>query len=327
NPRYWDVANVKMQTVRLAMIDSHNTVLNMYEAGELDSIGSVAALPAEFLDLLRTKRDFHSAPILSVYFYWLNTKTPGLDDARVRNALRFALDRESLVKNITRGGQVPSSDMVPAGLAGYTALNSPTFDPERARKLLHEAGYGPKHPLPQLSLRYNTSEGHKQVAEAVQAMWRQHLGLDVELENQEWKVYLKSLRTHDFQIARAGWIGDYPDPFTFLELLSSHNGNNHSNWANAEYDALLERANRQHDAKQRLDLLAQAERLLMREAPVIPMYVYTRSELIKPYLRGHAINNEARHLFKYWWIDTRWYHGVPTTELPDGFPPTPESAH
>jgi len=326
NPRYWDQSHVKLQRVRLAMIDSANTVLNMYEAGELDTTGSAStALPSEFLDLLRTKRDFRSAPYLAVYFYWFNVQAPPVDDARVRHALSLSIDRLSLVKNITRGGQIPSADLVPAGLAGYAGLNSPLFDPERARALLREAGYGPERPLPTLTLRYNTSEGHKQVAEAVQAMWREHLGVQVEIENQEWKVYLKALRAHEFQIARQGWIGDYPDPFTFLELLSSQNGNNHSKWRDAQYDALLERANREREPQRRLSLLMDAERRLQQVAPVLPLYVYTRSEMVKPYLRGAVINYAGRHLYKYWWIDTRWYHGVPETPLPDGFPPSSRS--
>jgi oligopeptide transport system substrate-binding protein len=323
NPRYWDAAHVKMPRVRVSMIESYNTVLNMYEAGELDSIGSTAVLPAEFLSVLSTKRDFHSAPYLSVYFYWLNVKAPPLDDSRVRQALRFAVDRESLVTNVTRAGQIPSSDIVPPGLAGYPGLHSAVFDPERARALLREAGYGPEHPLPKLTLRYNTAEGHKQVAEAVQAMWHQNLGIDVEIENQEWKVYLKSIQTHDYQIARFGWIGDYPDPYTFLELFASHNGNNHSNWGSDAYDALLDRANRQRDPQARLAVLARAEQQLMDAAPIVPMYVYTRAELIKPYLRGHVLNTENRHFWKHWWIDERWYHGTPSIELPHGFPPLP----
>jgi oligopeptide transport system substrate-binding protein len=263
---------------------------------------------------------------MATYFYWFNTKAPPLDDARVRNALRFAVDRPTLVAKVTRGGQIPSSDVVPPGLAGYAGLNSPTFDPERARALLREAGYGPDHPLPKITLRYNTSEGHKQIAEAVQAMWRKTLGIDVELENQEWKVFLKSLQTKDFQIARMGWIGDYPDPYTFLELLTTRNGNNHSQWHSDEYDTLLGRANATLDPTLRLQLLRDAERYVMAQAPLMPIYVYNRSELIKPYLMGHVINYESRHMLKYWWIDRRFYHGIPAQALPQTFPPQPLAA-
>jgi len=326
NPRYWDASHVKLQRVRLLMIDSANTILNMYKAGEIDSIGSAVALPAEFLESLRPQRDFHTGAQLALYFYWLNTAVPPLDDVRVRRALSLATDRQSMVTHVTRAGQLPTADIVPDGLAGYAGLHSPLFDPERARALLREAGYSAAHPLPPIALVYNTAESHKQLAEALQAMWHKHLGIDVEIENQEWKVYLKSLRAHEFQIARHGWIGDYPDPFTFLELFGSHNGNNHSNWHNTQYDDMLEHANRERDPQRRLALLQEAERMVADAVPVVPLYVYTRSELIKPYLRGHVLNSEARHLYKYWWIDRRWYTGVPTTELPHGFPEPPTAS-
>jgi oligopeptide transport system substrate-binding protein len=157
-------------------------------------------------------------------------------------------------------------------------------------------------------------------------MWQKHLGVDVELENQEWKVFLKSLQAMEFQIARLGWIGDYPDPFTFLELLRAHNGNNHSNWSSPEYDALLDRANAQHDPLQRMAMLHDAEQMVMDAAPVIPLYVYTRTEMIKPFLMGHVLNFETRHLHKYWWIDRRWYQGIPEDPLPQRFPPQPLAA-
>lgn len=326
NPRYWDVAHVRPQRVKLSIIESTNTVLNMYEAGELDSIGATAVLPAEYLDLLRRQRDFQTAPWIALYFYWFNTKVPPLDDARVRSALSLAIDRQSIVEHVTRAGQIPSADVVPDGLAGYQGLHSAIFDPERARALLREAGYGPERPLPKLTLRYNTSEGHKQIAEAVQAMWQKHLGVQIEIENMEWNVYLKALQGHDFQIARYAWVGDYPDPFTFLEVFSSHNGSNSSGWDSPRYDELLRTANRQRDRLQRFDVLKQAELTLHDAVPAAPIYVYTRSELIKPYLRGHVLNYQARHLLKYWWIDRRFYGALPSDALPNGFPPQPTAA-
>ncbi|HET8937903.1 MAG TPA: peptide ABC transporter substrate-binding protein [Polyangiales bacterium] len=326
NPRYWDRAHVKLQRIRLSLIENYNTVLNMYEAGELDAIGPTTNLPSEFLDQLRKQKDFVSAPYMNVYFYWVNTKVAPVDDPRVRMALSLAIDRKSVVTHVMRAGQIPTADIVPDGLGGYKGLNSPSFDPERARALLRDAGYGPDRPVPAITLRYNTSESHKQVAEAVQAMWRTHLGIQVEIENQEWKVYLKTLETKDFQLGRYGWIGDYPDPFTFLELLTTHNGNNKSNWSNSQYDELLRLANLQRDPALRLSQLREAEQIFARELPVIPIYVYTRSELVKPYLRGHALNYECRYMYKYWWIDERWFSGQPSDQLPHGFPPPPAAS-
>jgi oligopeptide transport system substrate-binding protein len=326
NDRYWDGANVKLARVRLRMVESSNTTLNLYEAGELDYTGS-ASLPAEFMDHLARYADFNDAPYLGTYFFWLNTKVDPISNKLVRKALSLAVDRESLVKHVTRSGQIASADFVPDGVAGYRGLRSPRFDPERARRLLREAGYGPSRPLPPITLRYNTSESHKQIAEAVQQMWRAHLGVHVEIENQEWKVFLKTLQATDFQMARLGWIGDYPDPFTFLELLMAGNGNNHSNWSNPRYDELLRQANRTRDRAARMDLLRRAEAIAMDELPVLPLYVYTWSEMVKPYLMGHWLNYQHRQLFKYWWIDRRWYDG-PQQRLPNEPPPVglPQSA-
>jgi oligopeptide transport system substrate-binding protein len=319
NPRYWDAAHVKLERVRLLLVDSNNTTLNLYEAGELDYIGH-NPLPSEFVDHLKGYADFQAAPYLGTYFFWLNTKAEPISDKRVRRALSLAVDRDSLVKYVTRGGQIPTADLVPDGVAGYRGLRNALFDPEKARASLREAGYGPDRPLPAITLRYNTLEGHKQIAEAVQQMWREHLGIRVEIENQEWKVYLKTLQMTDFQIARMGWIGDFADPFTFLELLMGANGNNHSNWSNAQYEGLLREANSTRDPAARLELLRRAEAIAMDELPVLPLYVYTRLELVKPYLMGHWLNYQHRMLFKYWWIDERWYEG-PQTPLPNPPPP------
>ena len=303
NPRYWDAAGVKLDRVRLAMVESATTALNMYTAGEFDWPGGNTSLPAEFLDHLSRYRDFHQHPYLAVYFYWINTQAPPLDDPLVRRALSLAVDREALVKHVTRGGQIASADLVPAGLAGYEGLGRPVHDPDAARRLLAEAGYPGGKGLPPVTVSFNTSEGHRQVAEALQAMWQQELGIEVELANQEWKVFLANAEQMNFQLCRMGWIGDYADPYTFLELLTSDCGNNHSNWASPAYDRLLAAANRQADPAARLALLRQAEALALDEQPLIPLYVYTRSQLIKPYVRGIWGNHQDRHPWKYIWID------------------------
>lgn len=311
NPHYWDVANVRTAHVRFAIVDSYNTTLNLYKTAELDYVGANVNLPQEFTDHLSRFRDFHSDPYLSTYLFWLNTKQDPLDDVRVRRALSLAIDRASLVKYVTRGGQIPSADIVPDGLRGYRGPRSPIYDPELAKRLLKEAGYGPGTSLPPVTLTYNTSEGHKQIAEAVQQMWKDNLGLSIAIENQEWNVYLKNMQQMNFQIARLGWSGDYADPYTFLELLKADNGNNHSGWGDSRYDALLHEANATLDSKRRLELLREAETLAMGQVPMIPLYVYTRSEMWKPYLMGQWPNYQNYHPAKYWWIDRRWYGGVP----------------
>jgi len=244
-----------------------------------------------------------------VYFSWLNTERLPLNHPKLREALKLAVDRGALVKHVLGGGQIPTSDLVPVGLGGYKGINASTFDPAAAREAMHAAGYKRGADVPTITLTYNTSEGHKQIAEAVQQMWKKHLGISIEIENQEWKVFLKKLNSMDFQMARMGWIGDYADPYTFLELLRGQNGNNHSGWRSPEYEKLLDQANATLDSAARLGLLRGAETLAMQHTPLIPFYVYTRTELWKPYFMGHWPNYQNSHMFKYWWIDPRWYDG------------------
>jgi len=322
NPRYWDAANVRLDRVRVAMVESYTTALTMYAAGEFDWPGSNTSLPAEFMDHLARYRDFHRHPYLASYYFWVNTAAEPLDDPRVRRALSLAIDRKALVAYVTRGGQTPSADLVPDGLAGYEGLGLPIFDPAAARRLLAEAGYAGGADLPPITLIYNTSEGHKQIAEAIQQMWREHLGVAVELENQEWKVFLTNAELMNFQICRMGWTGDYADPFTFLELLTSDCGNNHSNWRSPEYDRLLREANREPDPATRLGKLRAAEAMALAEQPLIPLFVYTRTQLVKPYVRGIWGNHLDRHPWKYIWIDERFDPAAP----PPADPPPPVEA-
>lgn len=323
NPHYWDAENVRTSRIQFVMVDSYNTTLNLYKSGDLDYIGGNSRLPQEFLDHLSRFRDFHSHPYLSVYLFWLNVKAKPLDNVKVRKALGLAIDRTSLTKFVTRGGEIPSADLVPDGLAGYRGLRSPTFDPVAAQRLLAEAGFPDGKGFPEITLSYNTSEGHKQIAEAVQQMWKKHLGVHIGIENQEWKVYLKNLQQHSFQMARLGWVGDYADPYTFLELIKTGAGNNHSGWGDLRYDALLRDANATQDRDRRMALLRQAEALAMDQVPLIPLYVYTRAEMWKPYLMGQWPNYQNHHPAKYWWIDRRWYEGRPSAPAPNEPPVSP----
>ena len=319
NPRYWDAANVRLDRVRVAMVESYTTALTMYAVGEFDWPGSNTSLPAEFMDHLAGYRDFRRHPYLASYYYWINTKAPPLDNPLLRRALALAIDREALVRHVTRGGQIPAADLVPDGVAGYRALGRPLFDPEAARRLLAEAGYASGADVPAITLTYNTSEGHKQVAEAVQQMWKDVLGIRVELENQEWKVFLSTAEMNNFQLCRMGWTADYADPFTFLELLTSACGNNHSNWSDPAYDRLLKEANRELDPAVRLEKFREAEALALEQQPLIPLYTYTRTQLVKPYVRGIWGNHQDRHPWKYIWID----EAAPAAPAADPPPPEP----
>lgn len=321
NRRYWDAGHVRLDSIRMYLVENANTTLNLYRTADIDWIGQNSVLPNEFIHRLRPYRDLHTNAYLGVYFYWVNVEAEPVDDVRVRRALSLAIDRPALTEHITRGGQIPMGGLVPDGLAGYDAPDFPLFDPERAREELAAAGYPNGRGLPTITLTYNTAEGHRQIAEAIQQMWKEHLGIEVELENQEWKVYLKNLKQRNFQVGRMGWIGDYADPYTFLEVLSQYSGNNHSGWKNDEYDRLLERANATADPEERLRILRRAEEIAMDELPILPIYVYARLDMVKPYVRGYWGNIQNIHPMKWMWIDERFYDGVPSEWRPEEPPP------
>ena len=169
---------------------------------------------------------------------------------------------------------------------GFTSNSKLPYDPDLARQLLAEAGYPEGKGFPTQQLLYNTSESHRSLALAIQQMWKTELGINIELHNQEWKAYLDTRKQKDFQILRAGWIGDYDDPNTFLELVTSHSGNNHSGWANPDYDALIEHASTTQSNEKRNAIFQQAEALLLEEMPIVPIYFYVRSLLIDESVQG-----------------------------------------
>ncbi len=303
SPHYWDAANVRMKRVVSYEVESYATTLNLYKAGEIDYIGENTSLPSELMSLLRTKRDYVHAPYLSVYFYWINTKQKPLDDPRVRRALNMAIDKQALCDYVKRGGEIPATTITPPGLAGYEPPDGDPYDPKRARALLGEAGFPDGRGFPGFTLVYNTSEGHKLIAETIQQMWKRELGIDVAIENQEWQVYVKRLETMEFQMARMGWVGDYADPYTFLEIFSPDSGNNHSNWKDPAFKSLLDAGNAQLDPRARYARFRDAERAMLDVLPIIPLYVYTRSYLVKPYVKGIWPNLMDKHPWRAMWIE------------------------
>jgi oligopeptide transport system substrate-binding protein len=220
--------------------------------------------------------------------------------------LSLAIDRDKIVKKILKGGQISAWTFVPPGIKGYTSP-LPDFtkmDIPTAKKLLAE-GLAEEglNEFPETKLLYNTLESHKQLALAVTDMWRENLGLNIVPYNQEWKVYLKSEKNMDFQILRAGWIGDYLDPNTFLDMFVTGGGNNNTGWSNPQYDALIKSAAVEQDPEKRFKILQEAEAMLIEEQPIIPLYFYVYDFLMKPYLKGVYGNPLEDHNFKYAYID------------------------
>jgi oligopeptide transport system substrate-binding protein len=290
---YWDRANVQLERVVAYAIDAGQVSANLYRTGETD-VMTANELPTEYIPAVRGKRDFRYGTQLATYYYQVNVTRGPLADKRVRQALSFAIDRRAIAEAL-QSRPVPATGIVPPGLVGYTPAVGHRFDPARAARLLRDAGYPGGRGLPTITLLYNTTEGHKLIAAAVQESWRRHLGLDVRLENREWKTFLKDVRSHDYDIARGGWVGDYPDPNTFLDLWSSTSGNNSTQWSSKDYDETLTAASRERDPKRRMELLHRLEELLNDEVPVIPIYYYSYYDLVKPYVRNYHYTLIDKH--------------------------------
>jgi oligopeptide transport system substrate-binding protein len=269
----------------------------MFRSGGLHA---TTELPIEKISVYREENPelLRINPYLGTYFYLVNTDRPPFDDPRVRRALGMAIDREAIVNQVTKGGQLPAYAVTPPGVAGYTPRAAVPYDIDEARRLLAAAGYPNGSCFPAFELLYNTNESHQKIAVAIQQMWQQALNVQVSLANQEWKVYIESQNNQNYDISRMGWIGDYPDPNTFLDMFVTDGGNNDTGWSSPEYDRLIAAAGREANPEQRLELLQQAEEILIAEMPVIPIYTYTRIFLISPDLVGWPNNILDRHRYE-----------------------------
>ena len=227
NDTYFGADDVSIETIDALSMESGNTALNMYETGQLHWVNDP---PSLLLDELSQRDDFHPAPMLSVYFYRINTTRPPMDDARVRRALAMAIDRDQVVKQITKAGQIPAYTLVPPGIAGYQSPEGFHRDVDQARRLLSESGYPGGRGFPKLTLLYNTQATHRAIAEVLQQQWLNTLNIKIELQNMEWGSYLDKVDQINYDIARAGWIADYADPTTFLDLWVSGGAQNSTGW-------------------------------------------------------------------------------------------------
>ena len=291
NNRYWDAGSVDLQTVDALAIESSTTGLNMYLDGDVDWMPSP---PSEVIPQLQSRPDYHAMSSLSIYFYRLNVTRKPFDNPLVRMALSRAIDRERICNSILRAGQQPAYSLVPPVLPNYAAARAPEYNLEAARRLLAEAGYPDGRGLRSIEILFNTSDGHRKIAEAIQQDW-QRLGVDVRLRNLEWQTYLSTTRKMEYDVARAGWIGDYPDPNTFLDLFLTDGVQNETGWGNQAFDRLIDQATREGNPERRMQILHQAEEIIMGELPVMPIYFYVSTNLVKPYVRGFYSNSQDLH--------------------------------
>jgi oligopeptide transport system substrate-binding protein len=283
-------------------VENQDTEERMFRTGQLDI---TYELPLAKIDVYRRENPaaLRTEPYLGVYFYRFNLKRPPLSDRRVRRALALAVDRESLVQNVTRGGQAPAYSVSYPGTAGYSPRARLSGTVEDARRLLAEAGFPAGRGFPRLELLYNTSQNHRIIAEAIQQMWRRHLGIDISLRNEEWKVYLDSQDAMNFDLQRGGWIADYLDPHVFLEIWASSNLNNDTGFAHPDYDRLLAQALAAPDDATRYERYQQLDALLVEELPVLPLFYYTNVRAVSPRVRGYHHTLLDNHPPKYVWLE------------------------
>lgn len=279
NERYWNAHAIALDVVDAVPGDFANSNFNLYESGLLDWVDS-GGIPPSLVDAVRDRDDWHAAPFLATYFLRCNVTRPPLNDARVRRALSLALDGAAITTHVTRAGQLPARSLVPPGVPGYREIEAEVFDIARARLLLAEAGYPDGAGFPPITLLFNTSEWHRQIAEVLQQQWREHLGIELRLQNQEWKVFTTTERAGDFDLARGSWIGDVLDASNFLDIFTTGNPNNRTGFASARYDSLIAEAELERDPQRRADLLRECERIVVEEeAIILPVYIYSVTNL------------------------------------------------
>lgn len=316
NDKYHSVKDIKLTEVSMKIMNDAGTMLNMYNTNQIDWAGRPTnEFPVDQLPMLKKDKaiNLQIKGIASTYYYEFNTKAEPFDNANIRKAFGMSIDRKAIVEKITQGDQQPAFGLVPLGIRG----ESKTFreevkddyfkdDVAEAKKLLEqgmkEKGYAK---LPAITLIYNKSEAHKKIAEAVVDMWRQNLGVDVKLEVQEFGVYIKNRQNGNFQVARAGWGADYNDPMTYIDLMMTGGGNNNSKYSNPAYDKLIQEAYSTSDQSKRMKAMAQAEKIMINDMPIMPIYYYTGIWAQKDYVKNVFVDYKGDVNFIYGSIEKK----------------------
>lgn len=304
NANYYNKDAVKLDGIEFILSDDQNTQWQMYENGEIDLDHD---LPVDVLGQLKAASDpeLKTETELATYFYRFNTTVKPFNNVKVREALSMAIDRQLIIDEVTQGGQFPAYGVVPEGVAdasGDFRQNGGDYfkeDVAAAKVLLAEGLKEEGMDTLSFSILYNTSEGHKKIAEAIQQMWKENLNVDVTLENVEFQVKIDREHALDYEVSRAGWVGDYIDPNTFLDMFAGWSSQNDTGWTSAAYDELVTKAAAEFDVATRMGYLHDAEKLLMTDLPIMPIYYYTKSWTTKPHLVGvnKAVNREVSLIY------------------------------
>ncbi len=278
NEDYWDAETVKLETINMSMIEEEATALQLFQNGDLDWVGDPTdSVPLAAIQSMKENDELEISDRAGLYYYSFNHEEEPFNNENIRKAFALAMDRQSIVDNVTQGEQKPAMALVPPSMfeeneEGYFKDNDIEKAKEYLEKGLEEMGLDK---LPTVSLSYNTDEGHAAIAQAVQEMWKNNLEVDVELSNEEWAVFLDSMGEGDYQVGRMGWIADFNDAINFLEIFESVGGNNYTNWEDDEYKKLIKESRTELDTDKRREILREAEEIFMDEMVINPIYFYT----------------------------------------------------
>lgn len=300
NPRYWDAANVRMETVDVMPISEANTALNYFLTGQADLMMDKGMVPTSLVPKLKQQPWFHTGPFLGTWFIRANVTKAPFTDVRVRLAFSYAVDRKRIVEKITQLGEREAFSLTPPG-AGLDFQPPPgvTFDPVKAKALLAEAGFPGGRGFPRVSYLYLPLPIERNIAVELQAMWRDVLGVTVSPEKKEQKIWLSSMRELSYDLCRSSWVGDYNDPNTFIEMFTTGNGNNRTGWSSKRYDELVAAAAAEPAVAKRHAIFQEAETLLVStEAPIFPIYHYVGVQFRREGLKGVEANLIDNHPFR-----------------------------
>jgi oligopeptide transport system substrate-binding protein len=298
SPTYWDRAHVKIDEIDFYPVEMADDEERMFRSHQLDityetPLPKIPVYRREHPDQIRID------PYNGVYFYRFNVQRKPFDDVRVRRALALAIDRQQIVDRVTGGGEVPAFSLVPPHVGDYPVKPRFHEDIAEAQRLLAAAGYPGGQGFPRVDLLYNPLEKHEAIAEAIQQMWRKNLGIEIAMHKEEWKVYLDSQHTKNYQIQRAGWIGDYVDPHAFFDLWETGGTNNDTNWGDPKYDQLLHAALAAKSTTERYAIYEKMEDTFIDDMPVIPIFFYTYVRLVNPRVKGFITTPIDDINFKY----------------------------
>ena len=308
NENYYDVENLGPDKIKFELMEDNNTILSAFKNGEI-LFGD--DLPNDEIEAM-TGNGLEIKSQLGTYFLCVNVNKEGLNNAKVRQALSLAIDREYIVDKVAQGGQIPADTFVPTGLsdidtskefhdeaeAWYSAdANDYESNVQKAKDLLKEAGYENGEGLPSIELMCNP--GHEAVMEAIQNMWQEQLGVNVTISSQDWNVFISTRKEGEYQVARHGWLADYNDPISFLDMWVTDGGNNDAQWSNTEYDKLISEIKASTSQEERFEKMHEAEKILGEEMPVIPLYYYTDLMLVSEKLEGFYTSPLGYKFFMY----------------------------